>query len=452
MMIENEDIIISVVIAAYNAEKYINKCIDSLLIQSMKKIEVICVDDSSTDNTLQILNEYSRIDHRVKTYSIEENSIGAGKARNFGLNIAQGKYVIVLDADDFFDENMLEKLYKYAETNDADVVVFDAVGWDTINERYNYGFSVIYDRTFIGKTVVPGDFYEDIFSITSTVAWNKIYLNSFISKSGLKFQENNKIDDLYFAMCSLAVAGKIYFTDEKLLYYRYNNADSQMSGITSYPYSSYLACREVKWFLQKLNIYDKYKKSFIKFALWECLIELDRMKTSKTSFEKLFNALKDLFFYELDINDYTIEKISSIEEWQRKRYKEIMEYDCSEYVFRHAFGVNKTSIEVRYVFPKDEIPHDSRIVLYGAGRIGRMYYIQNLLDEYCIIARWIDMEYLKYQEKGLPVLGIDSLFMDDKVDYYLIALKNRSVAESVIKQLVEYGIDKCRIVWNIKGE
>ena len=112
---------ISIVIPVYNVEKYLRECLDSLINQTFNDFEVICVNDGSKDSSLEILNEYAQKDIRFKVIS-QENG-GSGSARNNGLSRAQGKYVQFLDGDDYFEPEMLEKLYNLAEKHQADITV-----------------------------------------------------------------------------------------------------------------------------------------------------------------------------------------------------------------------------------------------------------------------------------------------------------------------------------------
>ena len=113
---------VSVIIPVYNSSEYIRHCLDSLLSQTLEDIEILCVDDGSTDDSLSILEEYSRKDERVRVLT-QENA-GAGAARNHGLREARGKYLSFLDSDDYFEPDMLEKARKYIIHYKADFVVF----------------------------------------------------------------------------------------------------------------------------------------------------------------------------------------------------------------------------------------------------------------------------------------------------------------------------------------
>lgn len=113
---------ISVIIPIYNGEKYLKECLDSVINQTFKDIEIICVNDGSTDDTSKILNFYSKKDNRI--IIINQPNSGAGAARNNALKIATGKYLSILDADDIFETNMLEIAYHKAEKFKADITVY----------------------------------------------------------------------------------------------------------------------------------------------------------------------------------------------------------------------------------------------------------------------------------------------------------------------------------------
>ena len=113
---------VSVIIPVYNVEPYLKQCMDSVVGQTLKDIEIICVDDGSTDGSLDILREYAAEDNRIQI--IEQKNAGAGAARNNGMRHATGKYLSFLDSDDFFEPRMLEKAYDLAEKDQADFVAY----------------------------------------------------------------------------------------------------------------------------------------------------------------------------------------------------------------------------------------------------------------------------------------------------------------------------------------
>ena len=114
---------ISVVVPIYNGEAYLRECLDSILSQTLEEIEVLCIDDGSTDSCLQILHQYEENDKRIKIISNTKNS-GPGTSRNKGLEKARGKYVIFLDADDVFEKELLELAFSRAEIYQTDICIF----------------------------------------------------------------------------------------------------------------------------------------------------------------------------------------------------------------------------------------------------------------------------------------------------------------------------------------
>lgn len=113
---------VSVILPVYNGEKYLKQCLDSICSQTLKEIEILCVDDGSTDHTAEILADYAKKDERIRV--IHQANAGAGAARNNGLRQASGEYLSFLDADDFFEPDMLERAYAKAKEEDAQIVVF----------------------------------------------------------------------------------------------------------------------------------------------------------------------------------------------------------------------------------------------------------------------------------------------------------------------------------------
>lgn len=118
----NENIKVSVIIPVYNSAQYLTKCIESMLNQTLKEIEIICVDDGSTDESLAIIKNYKKLDSRIKILT-QENKY-AGVARNNGMRIAKGEYLFFLDSDDFSSDTLLEKVYFKGKDTNADVVFF----------------------------------------------------------------------------------------------------------------------------------------------------------------------------------------------------------------------------------------------------------------------------------------------------------------------------------------
>ena len=134
---DSKDLKVSVIVPVYNGEKYIEECMDSIVGQTLREIEIICVDDGSTDGSPEILERFRRQDKRVRLIS-QENA-GAGAARNRGFKEAGGEYLSFLDADDFFEPDMLETAYRKAKEQKAQILVF---GSDQYRTHTDMAFQV----------------------------------------------------------------------------------------------------------------------------------------------------------------------------------------------------------------------------------------------------------------------------------------------------------------------
>ena len=175
---------ISVVIPVYNVEDFLEECLESIINQTFKDIEVICINDGSTDSSLEILNSYKEKDKRFKIFSQE--NLGHAVATNKGISIAKGDYLFLMDSDDILNLSALEETYHYAKNKDVDFVIFQSINY--IMDENRYYESPIYSLEKVSKVVGDKVFnYKDlgdlIFEIPVT-PWSKLYKTDFIKKSG----------------------------------------------------------------------------------------------------------------------------------------------------------------------------------------------------------------------------------------------------------------------------
>jgi len=188
---------ISVIAPVYNVEAYLDKSIGSLLGQTLTDIEVILVNDGSTDNSLKKIQDLSNKDERIKV--ISQTNAGAAAARNNGLAKAIGKYCYFMDPDDWVEPDMLEKMYNCAESDNAQLVItgftyeyyVNGKEFSTINKAFNANYG--------DKVGFRNSAYKLFNNTLIAVPWNKLYLTSFLHKNDLKFP-NIKWDDLHFNM------------------------------------------------------------------------------------------------------------------------------------------------------------------------------------------------------------------------------------------------------------
>lgn len=227
--------IVSVVIPVYNAEPYLRACLNSVVNQTLREIEIICVDDGSTDGSLAILREYEAADKRVKV--LTQQNLYAGVARNNGMAAACGEYVIFLDSDDFFEPDMLKAALLCAQKNRAEIVIF---GYNKFDMQT--GIKEPQQIKLPGHVFSADELGIDFINTIQTSAWNKLYLRSFIEDNGLQFEARKKCNDSYFVQLSVILASRMVYLNRRLVNYRVNNPNS-LQGKKNESRESYIDCR-----------------------------------------------------------------------------------------------------------------------------------------------------------------------------------------------------------------
>ena len=209
--------LISVIIPVYNVEKYLKKCLDSVINQTFRNIEIICINDGSTDNSLQILNEYAEKDSRIKI--VNKQNGGLSSARNAGLDIAEGEYCYFVDSDDWIELNTLEKMYNIIISNDVDTVVHNAINIPEDEScEYMANETQVWLKTF-EKISGVYDVPIDINAKIPTVAWNKLYKMSIIKEFNCRFPVGLINEDELFIWTYMIHCKKYYYLDERLYNY-----------------------------------------------------------------------------------------------------------------------------------------------------------------------------------------------------------------------------------------
>ena len=188
---------ISIIVPIYNTEKYLNKCLDSLINQSKKELEFILINDGSKDNSEEIIKEYK--DERIKYY--KNKNQGIGKTRNFGIEKATGKYLMFLDSDDYLEKDACELLYKKTEKENLDLVVCD----------YYKVYSNGTKEEFLIDDFVNSSLESNnkLLNIINLGPCNKIYLKELITKNNIKYLEDLKYEDTTFVAEAMLKAKKI---------------------------------------------------------------------------------------------------------------------------------------------------------------------------------------------------------------------------------------------------
>ena len=283
---------ISVIIPVYNVENYLGACLDSVHNQTLTDIEIICINDGSTDNSLNILNEYSKKDSRIRIITKENG--GQATARNLGIKLAKGEYIAFVDSDDLIEPDMLEKLYTKAKDNNLDLAMCKIATYDNHTKE-------IKDNVWYYMLGVFRDFEKDIFThkdtkeFTCNIAvtpYNKIYKNSLLKDNDILFPEGLIFEDEKFFFDVYLRAKRVSIVDEFLYYYRVNRKGSTVDISKENDYSDIIPItKQIRETFRQTNNYEDYK-----ILLSNRFIHLQLARFSETSAkyrEKYFHLVKE---------------------------------------------------------------------------------------------------------------------------------------------------------------
>jgi len=314
---------VSVIMPVYNVENYLRQCLDSVINQTLRDIEIICIDDQSTDGSLGILKDYAAIDPRIRI--ITQKNAGAGAARNTGLKVAKGEYLSFLDSDDFFELDMLEKAYHACSTNNLDFVVFRSDKFDNDSKTYiPLYYSIRKDLLPDKKVFNYRDIPKDLFKVFVGWAWDKLYSHEFVVSNNLLFQEQRTTNDLLFVFTALVKAKRIMVMDDVLAHHRIS-LQSSLSRTREKSwccfYNALLALREE---LKKAGIYEEVEQSYINYSLHFSLWNLNTI--TGPAYKKLYDSLRTEFFQELGITRHDGTYFWNKGEYEQ--YQKIMKNEC----------------------------------------------------------------------------------------------------------------------------
>ena len=337
-LIENPKI--SVIIPVYNAEPFLNEAIDSVLNQSFKDIELVCVNDGSKDNSLALLNDYASKDARVKV--IDQVNGGCGAARNRALDEASGDYIYFFDPDDYILPDTFEKLYENAISNDSDLVIFKIARFRE-GEPINYsipGFD--FDNVF--KNVDFNNFTFDYHKVkryvltASFAPWTKLYKKEFLDKyDDFRFSTNVAFDDVPFHVQSMLRASKISFIPEFFYHYRYN--PNSVNNTSSNGIDIFRICDIVESFLKDERYYSEFENEFVQFKVTQVLNYLISTGTDE------YFCLAKKEFSNLNLNNVILN------DYQKDRLEVILNSSSMDDYKRnlHEFLINKLNLRINSI-------------------------------------------------------------------------------------------------------
>lgn len=380
---------IGVIVPVFNTAKYLRKCIDSILNQSYENIEIVLVDDGSTDGSELICDEYSEKYDRIRV--IHQKNLGKLVARYVGVKSVACDYVTFVDSDDWIDNNTYGKFLSYMQ-NGVDIISWQIIRFYDFDNNsvslHNFKYG-LYDKKKIADRIIPymiWNYEKNSFGIDPSLC-NKLMKRSLLLPFLRLAQKINVMygDDVAVTYPMFTKVNTLLLSSESLYYHRQRRQSERA------PYF------KDEHFYKKLYLLYAYLKEFF-ISKKDMMAQLDA-------------------FYANSVNLYQI-------------------------------GISKKTKV--YIFPFDEIPQGKNIILYGASVVGQSYYKQLVSISYAKKILWVDKNYVNYMENG--VRSVDEVYRHAyEYDYLAIAIKRWEVANEVKKVMAERLKEhNVKIIWNIR--
>jgi glycosyltransferase involved in cell wall biosynthesis len=375
---------ISIIIPVYNVEQYLSGCLESIIAQTYKDIEVYLIDDGSKDLSGIICDRYASVYPYIHVYHQDHG--GVVSARDRGVCLAKGEYLAFIDADDWVEPNYLQRFMENQERYDPDIVItgYRKDTEDKSRAIVNCIEAGIYEK----EKLVP--FYKKMLQYNDSYAF------------GVEpFLVNKLFRRELFMRYASGLDPKIYEAEDAAIVFPY-----------------LLHCRRI-------------------VVTEDCLYHYVYRKSSATN-NRTFNYFENISRLFLYLN----------RRFQETEYYDIMLPQLGPYMRMLIYIENPEAFarEGRYMFPFKRVPVGSRIILYGAGNLGKIYHHQVMLSQFCRIAAWVDAAYSKEELRQLGVREPQAV-KEEKYDYIVIAIENRAVISHVEEALLEMGVPKERIVF-----
>ncbi|MCC8098469.1 MAG: glycosyltransferase [Clostridiales bacterium] len=345
---------VSVIIPVYNVEQYLRQSLDCILGQTLTDIEVICVDDGSTDQSPVILEEYAQKDTRMKV--LRQENRGAGAARNLGFSHATGTYVYFFDADDLCSPELLKKTVNRAEETEADIVAFDFVRFHedgTVEKRVGIHADWLPPET---EVFSYRDCPDRIMSVINPTPWNKLCRTAFLREHQLKYEEISSSNDITFSAVSAASAERISFLKEELFQYRVGHANTISSTKSTKLYNVLTAVTSAFSQVKRLPYYDEIKPAAQLFAIESYLFAMENCVTD-------FNAPACREYYEQvhcqlsgkDFAGVTQEQLRNLRKWMFFSIVRKHDYETMQTLLSRRLIVSLTSFPARIQYVADAL-------------------------------------------------------------------------------------------------
>lgn len=283
---------VSIIVPVYNVEKYIEKCIMSLTAQSLDDIEIIIVDDGSTDKSISIVEEYAKNDNRIRIYKKENG--GLSDARNYGLKIATGKYIAFLDSDDYVGTDLYKRMYEKAKQEQSDIVDCNFY-WTYCNQGKKDKLKKDIGEKYNGK--------KEMIEKARVVAWNKLYSKELLDKAKVEFPKGLRYEDIEFFYKLVPYVEKVSFIKQPMIYY-VQRKESIVNTQNEKTQDIFKVFNNVFEYYKRNLFWDKYKEvleyTYTRILLCSSFRRISKIKdktTRKDLLNKTWMNLNEKFPY-----------------------------------------------------------------------------------------------------------------------------------------------------------
>lgn len=351
---------VSIIVPVYNVKNYLKKCLDSILSQTLKEIEVICVDDGSTDGSSAELDAYAIRDARIKVVH-KENS-GYGNTMNVGIDMALGRYIGIVESDDYISEGMFAKLYYVAEKNNVDIVKSDHYTFTGIGKKQKSEYHWICPARYYNKVLNTSN-CPDIFSF-EMMNWTGIYKTEFIRSYKIQHNETPgaSFQDNGFWFQTITFAKSIIFVNEAFYYYRQDNPGSSINCKEKV----FCICDEYKY------IYNIIKDKKVPACIYKSYFE-KKVFNYLNTYKRIDDEYKMIFLERIakefseDLHNHRLD-IDSIDNWVLAQANRIIDSPRLYYLEDGLYSYEKKYHDV----------HDRLIQLRNSNEFKTGIYIKKL--------------------------------------------------------------------------
>ena len=337
------DIKVSVIVPIYNAADFLRPALDSVIVQTLREIEIICIDDGSTDKSLEILKEYQEKDERVRI--VTETNAGPALARNNGIRRARGEYLAFLDADDFYHPEFLESLYNLARRDVLDIAISQYDIYNTRKSRFEASAGADHSDIFTpGKVTSKSEYPDIILASTTGAAWNKLFRRSFIEDKGLTFlQEVRMYEDVYFVVNAMSLAERVGKVHKILMHHRIHSEQSRVKHFSKYYAQVPVVYLKIKEFLMAHGMFAPLFLSYLNLSASRCYKIFNIL--SSDAKEHFWNMLHEEYAELLGWQGKDASDFESVEVCEFAVYVQL--YNYTEYKRRKSRGKKFSASRVK---------------------------------------------------------------------------------------------------------